>query len=391
MDPLSALSLAGTIVQLVDFGKKLFSDCEQLYNSSRGVLTVHEQLELVTADLQSVFSKLKNTSSMQRDEIGVSNKSNHVTDESIFLEICDEAAMIADELLAKLRGFKIKDGKHRSWETLKAVVKPIWSRDEIENLKKQLATFKDSLDLRLFLSIRYCIRQNLHPAHISNLTNVTFARHLVDTQAISTSARFDLLDAQTQRILLAILNSRDDMSREITATVMTKLLCRFQSLNQDEHPSARQQAREKIRVERSKTFNRGTIESIVGDITAEIEMLDVNQSEEIKLRNDIWKSILAGLKYDTMTTRYEDVVEAHPETFDWVFCDPVAEQLPWSDFKKRLREDGGVYWLSGKPGSGKSTLMKHIYDDSRTREYLAHWANTTSSSHTPFYFTTFFF
>jgi hypothetical protein len=61
MDPLSALSLAGTIVQLIDFGGKLLSDTVQLYKSSCGKLDANQQLQLITGDLQSVVAKLQAT------------------------------------------------------------------------------------------------------------------------------------------------------------------------------------------------------------------------------------------------------------------------------------------------------------------------------------------
>ncbi|KAF4943648.1 hypothetical protein FGADI_13275 [Fusarium gaditjirri] len=38
-----------------------------------------------------------------------------------------------------------------------------------------------------------------------------------------------------------------------------------------------------------------------------------------------------------------------------------------------LKSDLPVYWISGKPGSGKSTLMKFIVSDSRTLEALKEW------------------
>jgi len=39
-----------------------------------------------------------------------------------------------------------------------------------------------------------------------------------------------------------------------------------------------------------------------------------------------------------------------------------------------LRSGAGTYWLSGKPGSGKSALMKYIIEDERTAIYLRTWA-----------------
>jgi hypothetical protein len=46
MDPLTALSLAGTIIQFVDFGCKLLAEGKELYKSTTGILTVNEELEL---------------------------------------------------------------------------------------------------------------------------------------------------------------------------------------------------------------------------------------------------------------------------------------------------------------------------------------------------------
>jgi NACHT domain len=56
-----------------------------------------------------------------------------------------------------------------------------------------------------------------------------------------------------------------------------------------------------------------------------------------------------------------------------------------------LKTGSGVYWINGKPGSGKSTLMKHIYDDERTRLYLKEWAQIGDSKHVPLVIASFFF
>ncbi|CZR66945.1 uncharacterized protein PAC_16845 [Phialocephala subalpina] len=422
MDPLIALSLAGTIVQFVDFGSKLISDCCQLYKSSHGTLDVNEQLGLTTADLQSVVSKLRGSSNLVPDEHHQEDAEVHTCQEDSFQQICDEAAQIAEELLNRLDRLKVKEGEYRRWKCLKAAVKSAWSKDEIVRLTRRLSIFKDSLNGRLLLSIRSVVWSCPSDRLIFQLKLTEEIRQNLDAEAVRSSARFDSLDAQTQRILMAILNLGGGMSDEILTSV-TKLLCRFQALNQDEHHKTRQmivdmrknkweeeKKTKDARIACSESDNAeanmanafeghccqsrdqvyiadGTVE----DIISEIEMLDIDHAEELKIRTSIQRKILEALAYPTMTTRYEDVLEAHPHTFDWIFCDPVAEQLPWSDFRKWLCKGQGVYWISGKAGSGKSTLMKHIYDDPRTRLYLDRWAQSTTPMNSPLCFASFFF
>lgn len=58
----------------------------------------------------------------------------------------------------------------------------------------------------------------------------------------------------------------------------------------------------------------------------------------------------------------QEVEDAHPETVSWLWerPNPLQEWLSQpKDHEHRL------LWISGKPGSGKSTLMKHIFKDER--------------------------
>lgn len=118
----------------------------------------------------------------------------------------------------------------------------------------------------------------------------------------------------------------------------------------------------------------GVLSSEASEITAGIEMLNVSKPAEFKLRRDVYLEICQSLQYPEMTHRYEDVIEAYPETFEWAFHDPTEEQLPWDNLAHWLEKGDGIYWVNGKAGSGKSTFMKHLYDDMRTRGYLTRWA-----------------
>ena len=87
--------------------------------------------------------------------------------------------------------------------------------------------------------------------------------------------------------------------------------------------------------------------------------------------------ILKSLRYDTMPARYSAVSHAHARTFSWIFH-PM--NLPRSDprsqikFLNWLHHGDGIFWISGKPGSGKSTLMKYLYGNEQTDSALVQWA-----------------
>lgn len=66
-----------------------------------------------------------------------------------------------------------------------------------------------------------------------------------------------------------------------------------------------------------------------------------------------------------MNERVGEVVDAHLHTFDWIFTRSETGFLDW------LHGGKGLFWITGKPGSGKSTLMKYLIKDSRTREGLS--------------------
>lgn len=79
--------------------------------------------------------------------------------------------------------------------------------------------------------------------------------------------------------------------------------------------------------------------------------------------------LLNSLWADHINRRRATVESAHQETFKWVL-DPSSP----SKFDNWLRYYNGIYWIMGKAGSGKSTLMKFLLDHTRTADSLTMWA-----------------
>lgn len=85
-------------------------------------------------------------------------------------------------------------------------------------------------------------------------------------------------------------------------------------------------------------------------------------------------AILDSLSYPGMTDRRDALAEAHEKTFDWTFLEGKTKFLEERDehgnerwdryetvdmnFRSWLQqEDQGLFYVTGKPGSGKSTFM----------------------------------
>lgn len=127
------------------------------------------------------------------------------------------------------------------------------------------------------------------------------------------------------------------------------------------------------------------------------------------------EGLLKSLKVDVMNQRYNDVMDSNDATFEQVFLsfDHISHQdnpddwqsldvdavdesesvsstesdwsqesedmIPeidekWCGFISWLQSDKDkIFWIRGKPGSGKSTLMKFVIDNDNTRRLLDRW------------------
>ncbi|KAL9107646.1 MAG: hypothetical protein Q9227_007453 [Pyrenula ochraceoflavens] len=94
--------------------------------------------------------------------------------------------------------------------------------------------------------------------------------------------------------------------------------------------------------------------------------------------------ILESLQYASMNDREEEVAPAHRDTFEWIYDDVES--------KSRFREwlvgstVPSIYWVTGKPGSGKSTLMRFIHEHRQTARLLNHWADKFPLTTAGFFF-----
>ncbi|KAF4970545.1 hypothetical protein FSARC_2454 [Fusarium sarcochroum] len=120
------------------------------------------------------------------------------------------------------------------------------------------------------------------------------------------------------------------------------------------------------------------------------------KSEEIRLRYDRVTSS-SDACFERVFASYERVCCKNPEHKAW----HTIEKAPyivtdggvsggevdeidrlWDSFSSWLQSDDKLFWIRGKPGSGKSTLIKFIINNENTKRLLRSWSpNTQLLSH----------
>lgn len=74
------------------------------------------------------------------------------------------------------------------------------------------------------------------------------------------------------------------------------------------------------------------------------------------------RAILESLQFAQMDARQMSIKQAHAKTCRWFLKDP--EYLQWSK-NDGAQSEGSFLWIKGKPGAGKSTLMKFLLKQTR--------------------------
>lgn len=101
--------------------------------------------------------------------------------------------------------------------------------------------------------------------------------------------------------------------------------------------------------------------AILGDINAPVTFV---QTE----RQDRRQRLLDSLYVPELSNRLNEIKDVRYGCFDWIFeeSEELHGRSRRSSFSRWWSEDASVYFVEGKAGSGKSTLMKYLYEHEMT-------------------------
>ncbi|KAH6878729.1 hypothetical protein BKA58DRAFT_452914 [Alternaria rosae] len=244
-------------------------------------------------------------------------------DSQVLEDLAAECTKIAQELIAELESLRCsKDAA--TYKTILSALKTSWNAKKVEDLKSRLQTMRDELQFRILVSIR-------------------------DDQLQG-------LDETSRTAMLSIVESNKQLGTTITSQT-------------------------------DKIIQQQEIDSSLAS-TRHNEVLHAITKQRLEKYSikDVSRAITNKLYFARKDDRYDDIVAAHKDTFDWALKSRANDSITWPSLTDWLRQEGGVYWISGKAGSGKSTLMKYLHQDPRFLESLETWAGGDHLVIADFYF-----
>ncbi|KAJ9611172.1 hypothetical protein H2200_004355 [Cladophialophora chaetospira] len=285
LDPLSALGVAGNIVQFVDFTLRLVSKTDELYE--RGSLIQHEHLHRCAQQIQNFSSLLKSRlTPFKEDDKGQRSlttkgrSANEAQDEvtkllRVALSHCHESAT---ELLKATSKLVIRDSNSK-WQSFRQALNSIMSESALDVMTQRV--FQAQQNVVMFLLL-YTSSPHMDEAHVLQ-SGYSLEKNILS--AVNRSA--DSIRAQIEAL-------RVDLEAVDTSKIES-----FTKKFQDRHPR------------------------VFDTVGHEVRMLLPIAARE---------TFLETLKFESINDRYDRITLAHKQTLQWVLEPSEQQQLAWDSF-----------------------------------------------------------
>ena len=149
LDPLTAVSLAASVIQFVDFGCELFAKGREIRQSKAGITEKFAELKLTSESLSALSLNLSNAS---RAATSFNNLSD---EEQGLLRLADASQIVAERLATAIEVVRASELKHGKVGSFVAALKHCWSEDKVHGLEDRLRVLQQQLGLQLLVSLRY--------------------------------------------------------------------------------------------------------------------------------------------------------------------------------------------------------------------------------------------
>ncbi|KAK4219780.1 hypothetical protein QBC37DRAFT_237472, partial [Rhypophila decipiens] len=259
-------------------------------------------------------------------------------------KLTSECNKIASELRMAIETLKA-DRKHSTWSSFQVALKQVSSRGKLESITTRLSKIQAQMAQHVLSDLR---------SDVSSLSH-TFTRIERNNKQYQLQPEANLVSLRGD--ISGVLERFDDENGQ------TKMQKYARSNNGNSNPETED----------------GGLEAQVS-IDTELLHNTLSSLEKAARQNDLQLSFLRAIYFAEMPLRCQAISDAHRTTCNWIF-----EKLPTSrdgdapasehvDFVGWLRSQESTFWITGKPGSGKSALLKFIAFHEKVEEHLKVWA-----------------
>ncbi|RMY40985.1 hypothetical protein D0866_00905 [Hortaea werneckii] len=317
MEALAALGVAAASVQFLDFALQALTLCRQIRDDAQGATAPNKELESYSRSIEGLSQELKagQTDNASGRPIKAVGQACIAKTEEILI------------VLEKVR----KAGSNSRTAAAKTLFRSLKERRTIEKLQNELKEKQTLLDSALIHDIQ----------------------RRVDLSTVKQDENFTSLKQSVQD-LVNKLQDQDAVAQQNHAESQDKLT---------NLAKGNQELRATTVAGHSKTVQR--LDQIHVGMGQGFDNLKISDAKE---------QLLRSLFYPEHAARREMVKPPWSDTFDWVFDETSKSTAYWSSLPAWLKSGSSLYWITGKPASGKSTLMAHILHDERTAYYLQQWS-----------------
>ncbi|CAL5875049.1 uncharacterized protein PFLUO_LOCUS9352 [Penicillium psychrofluorescens] len=339
MDPLTAIGLAGNIISFIDFSYKVIAGVNKVLDSSSGMTPEVAQFSALVEDLNGITQSL------------VSDVAARTENEKQLCILATNCHVLSGEIFQMLRSLKVGD-KRSKWQGMMVKMKSMRKEKDIEAIERRLNTYQSEILIRL---------------------HVMFSQRS-ESQNSMVKSRLDALRNEGQSLRNETTKQLDALHQDIATLV--------EAMSSTPPPY------------KSNLAKSGPEEASLtrlGDALASFQSTTKSISQE--------NHILSRLVFSSMYSRGDNIEDPEGGTFTWIVEEEPSLKVDQKDLsekpdtdeeqiaaQKAMREttrqsfltwlNSGchVFHISGKAGSGKSTLMKFLARSPRVQQGLERWA-----------------
>ncbi|RSL63529.1 hypothetical protein CEP54_005139 [Fusarium duplospermum] len=362
-------------MQTITFTGETISLCRKIYNNGRPDPSLNDySLEL---------SKISWT---LRDNL---NRGSGVlsSDDLALRDIAEKCLEVTNKLTQEMQNLSPQNGQKGVRTSIQLGFKTLLRKPRLQQLETSLTNIQSAMNTRLLVRTL----DRVDASTIEQQDAITDSRRILQETIHRYSSKNE---NKLHQIAQGNVETRDQLIQAI-------------------HNA---QSRMEAHIKSESLKNTELVQTHIAAVTksTRVQVGEFQKWKDKQAEDIAYEQLLRSLKFENMEERKNQITDSYPETCRWIFEEPSEEpseesdvsdegyppserteeetdidnnsvpsfspsarferrKRPWDSFVDWLKFKDPIYWISGKPGSGKSTLMKFVSSNPKTRTYLNKW------------------